>query len=254
MREDMHKVIVERPRRAWDPPNRTVRADRRARRDLSPEALDALPQRGPIEPDRGNRKWLNENLAPLRRFLRSCVGRPWDEVYAEIRARLAPSSAVQMHIVQHLFQYVERDVVLVDGRPHARLSRSFLRTGPAPLYDDGRTFYVCPETGLLRRPRVGPPWRGRAARARSAEPSPDRIETPDGGLCLCLDGQWYAIDVAPLPRVVPGSGAAPWDAVLRDVPERIPPDRRRALYGAADRYARGKRQLSNAALRRLGLR
>jgi hypothetical protein len=248
MRPDMHKVIVERPRRAWDPQNRTVRADRRARRDLDIEGLDALPHRGPIEPDRGSRKWLNENLAPLLRFLRRRVGRPWDAVYGELRAHLAPKNAVQMHVIQHLFQYVDRNVVVVDGQICSSRPYFWLSGAPRPLYDDGRTFYVCPETGRLCRPKARPPWRVRTPKA----PDPDRLEAPDGRLCLRLDGQWYAISRARIP--VATREPAPRDAVFHLPADATPLDRRRALYGDGDLYARTKRQLSHAELRTLGLR
>src|SRR5438309_9686382 len=39
-----------------------------------------------FSPRRPGEKWLNENLAPLRRYLESNVGRPWSKVYAEIRS------------------------------------------------------------------------------------------------------------------------------------------------------------------------
>jgi hypothetical protein len=51
-------------------------------------------------------KGLNENLAPLRRFLVSRVGRSWDTVYSEIRTRLSPRNTIDMHVWQHLFDYV----------------------------------------------------------------------------------------------------------------------------------------------------
>jgi hypothetical protein len=57
-------------------------------------------------------------------------GRPWDDVYSEIRARLAPRSAVDMHVMQHLWAFVlfarrnaRGEEVLVDhyGRSRATL-------------------------------------------------------------------------------------------------------------------------------------
>jgi hypothetical protein len=43
-----------------------------------------------------------ENLAPLRRFLASRVGRRWDDVYSEVRAAIRADSAAQLHVLQHL--------------------------------------------------------------------------------------------------------------------------------------------------------
>src|SRR5689334_8741261 len=108
MRPDMAKVIVERPRyggglkfqRNADRKWQCLPVDERPRA----EAIKARWRQSKVQPKR-----LNENLAPLRRFLRSRVGRPWDEVYSEICERINRDSAVQLHIWQHLWDYVETD-------------------------------------------------------------------------------------------------------------------------------------------------
>jgi hypothetical protein len=69
MRSDMHKVIVERPRmRRGDT---AYRADARVWRNS-----EEVPHKIGIKKGYTDRKWLNENLAPLKRFLRSQIGRP----------------------------------------------------------------------------------------------------------------------------------------------------------------------------------
>ncbi len=70
------------------------------------EPLRAL--RGGREPMRGpaKTKWLNENLAPLKRFLGKQVGRPWDKVYSEIAENLKPTSTVQQHVRDHIEDFV----------------------------------------------------------------------------------------------------------------------------------------------------
>lgn len=75
MREDMAKVIVERPRRRGD-------AARKGRR----QDWDQMPSHeGMRRPHilSGDPKELNEHLGPLRRYLERQVGRPWDKVYSE---------------------------------------------------------------------------------------------------------------------------------------------------------------------------
>jgi hypothetical protein len=52
-------------------------------------------------------KDLNENLAPLRRFLEKSVGRSWNKVYSEIRQQLDHRRATGFHILQHLKQIVQ---------------------------------------------------------------------------------------------------------------------------------------------------
>ena len=98
MREDMAQVIVERPR--IKPFN-----NRKGRR----QGLDDLPTHEGMRRAHalhGDRKQLNENLAPLRRYLEGQVGRPWDKVYGEIAARLRVDSTVQQHVRNHLRDFV----------------------------------------------------------------------------------------------------------------------------------------------------
>ena len=103
MRDDMSKVIVERPRHGWRIRHRSrCSAWERAVRCRFGE--DGVPSRMPM--GFAATKGLNENLAPLRRFLVSRVGQSWDAVYSEIRTRLAPRNTIDMHVWQHLFDYV----------------------------------------------------------------------------------------------------------------------------------------------------
>lgn len=142
MRDDMARVIVERPRIP----------DRKARKGRS-LPFDQLPAReGMRRPHL--RSWggkqLNENLAPLRRFLQSRAGRPWDKVRSEMSAVLSPRSAVQKHVFDHLKQMVEENAVLIDGRachPPSRGVRGGEEIRAGRFFGD---FYVCPRTGLLR--------------------------------------------------------------------------------------------------------
>lgn len=111
MRADMAKVIVERPRYGS---RLGCRKGYRKQRQRMP--LDEAPKREGIKA-RGRSKSLNEHLGPLRRYLLSNVGRPWDTVFAEICANLSRNSAVQDHVRDHVEGYVERHVVLIDGVP-----------------------------------------------------------------------------------------------------------------------------------------
>lgn len=97
MRKDMAKVIVERPRSgrgaAGLRPGRTE-----ALVDDDGEPIRAVKAaRKPKQPEPKTKR-LNETLNPLKRYLASNVGRPWDKVYSEISAHLKPSSTVQQHV------------------------------------------------------------------------------------------------------------------------------------------------------------
>jgi hypothetical protein len=94
-------------------------------------------------------KGLNENLAPLRRWLGRQVGRPWAKVFSELCARLSVSCAVQKHVRDHVGDYVVVSARIgEDGRVYG--TGRFGGYGPVvSAYRE--TLYVCPRTGLLRR-------------------------------------------------------------------------------------------------------
>lgn len=146
MRKDMFELIIERPR--YD----SCRGAGKGRYASRMKAdLEAAPLKEGMK-YRGRTRDLNENLAPLRRFLERRVGRPWDAVWSEIRASLSPNSAVQKHVFDHVLQFVERNPILIDGIPHAPDGHGPRRDVFFPLRSHGlwQSFYVCPRTGLLR--------------------------------------------------------------------------------------------------------
>ena len=152
MRRDMFEVIIERPR--YGGYSRTNK-----RRD---ERSDRARERAPskLGMSAGGTKTLNENLAPLRRFLRRRVGRPWDKVRAEICAVITQKSAVQKHVLDHVKDYVEENPVMIDGRAHSPAAMGG-QYYPLRWHERWPRFYVCPRTGLLREAR--PPRERRAA-------------------------------------------------------------------------------------------
>jgi hypothetical protein len=137
MRSDMPKLLVERPR--GGPRLRHRRVNLRAVRDF-----DDLPKRVSIGHDNPRSKWLSENLEPLARLLERRVGMKWDSVYSEIREHVRFDNPIQQHVLQHLWQFVERHVVMIEGVP-------FRSTCLRPLSGYPRSFYVCPNSGILRR-------------------------------------------------------------------------------------------------------
>src|SRR5690606_5409802 len=88
-------------------------------------------------------KSFNERLEPLRRFLRSNLGRPWSKVDSEIRACLDGRGVLGRHLLDHLEWEVSTQCFL-DGKRVMTLGRRGGR--PAPVSG----FYVHPKSGLLR--------------------------------------------------------------------------------------------------------
>jgi hypothetical protein len=141
MRNDMAKVVTERPRRGHGNPSRKW-GRRLGRHEY--EAEDHGPTRAPIARHHQygwNAKEFSDLLGPLRRYLRKQVGRPWDKVWSEISRTLDTRSLSGRHILDHIGWEVEHHASLgADGRVyHNRWS------GLAPVSG----LYVHPRTRLL---------------------------------------------------------------------------------------------------------
>jgi hypothetical protein len=174
MREDMAKIIVERPRIGWGKQrNRSAIRRMRHAAKLDPENAPAVRGMRRLPKQTGSEKYLNENLAPLRRFLEGAVGRPWNAVYSEICQNIRPSSAVQLHILQHVAEFVETT---------PETGRWF-----RPM------FRVDPKDGILKRI----PERPRTARISAAAPkSCERFRAADEPTLQYwkVGNDWYRIE------------------------------------------------------------
>lgn len=161
MKKYMNKILVERPRVGGvgkENSRRNRRETKQTLRDVdgstAPEtdiwsfhAMKRVHTSLPGSYD--DKKQLNENLQPLRRFLQSRIGKPWNEVYSEIMANLNLNNAVQYHVYQHLTRdrmvetntYMSKSGKIVAVTPY----------GPQVITDNWQpTFYVDPNDGTLQ--------------------------------------------------------------------------------------------------------
>ena len=235
MRSDMYKVIVERPRSG----KRTRPAALRLRNDLDgPMRLGMRACYDYLD--------LNENLQPLRRYLRAQLGRPWDKVYSEICARIDRRNTVQQHIHQHIDDFIAIKVQEKDGKLIAAG-----RGDPQELWY--QELYVDPRTGIIREHRRGRKWRSAAEwrRQREEEIAARRRVVDERTLLLRIDGIWYRVEIAPLPPILTfRQGEIPFDAVLKR--PLIHPHQEAArleyFYGSAKVYGASKRQIGRREL------
>jgi len=261
MREDMSKVIVERPRLGS-----SRRGARRFRR-LDPKRIALGEDVDDPFPDRighklaaslaRRRKSLNENLAPLRRYLAKQVGRPWDQVFSEICSNIRLDNAVQKHVRDHIDDFVASTTLLKDGVIHVVDRWSQL----VPLSRLERMdLYVHPTTGLLRRTDWRRTDRARRRRERAAEQrelaARLRVIDENRQLHLLDDGNWWEVTLASAWRRPPGAAYPVADADIVDVVERaclssLPREQR---YNRGGVFAVAKRALSRKEIKALGLR
>jgi len=261
MREDMFKVIVERPRLIhgnWLGGGREPGFRQRM-------AREDVPAKVGMRASHNSRKWLNENLTPLRRFLEKQVGRPWNKVHAELLQGIDQRNTVQQHILTHIENFVHlavRAEPRVDGHGRVRGYRFFgndWRGRPLPVEESRRPLFVDPRTGLLRVTGADA-YRAEQHRRREADAQAANRETRrvvNHGIELRKhEGVWYEVKLAP----TPGPRIAGWQY------QRMTPSERKALPGHYDallkrpvtrneceHYVVAKRQLGHNELRRHGL-
>jgi hypothetical protein len=236
----MHKVICEEPRHGGSRSKQNRRAN-------LPEEL--LPKFEGIKRVHSNHKSFGEHLGPLKRWLRSQVGRPWNDVYSEACDVIKPDSVVRAHIKTHLLDFVLRDTFMRDGEVWCFQKYRWFGTNELPvtaLRDRWHLFYVHPETGLLGEiPAL--PHRSRRYDERKRLLASVRRWLNDGRLLLQLDGLWFECGTQACDDCSEGP---PFDAAFK---LRLGESHACEAYGKAV-YCVRKRQLSRNELRRYALR
>lgn len=187
MREDMFKVIVERPRGGA---GRAVSSRKRLNRDGDLPTKIGVSRH--MELTHAKSKWLSENLAPLKRFIGKQVGRRWNDVYGEIVGTLTSRDPVQQHVLQHVDGYVARRVMidqsgsLIDPGSGRRRRRPLL--WHQPYYVDPRDGQLKESAKLWKKLGTDPkPWKRR-------EKTDPTIRVLDKNRELrCIEGIWYEL-------------------------------------------------------------
>ncbi len=270
MREDMFKVIVERPRLVNS--NGYSRDGRKFRND------EDAPARLGMKRGYSQWKWFNENLAPLRRYLERQVNRPWDKVYSEIRANIDPRSTVKQHILQHIEDFVAVDTHWVETPGGGKIIIRGRRWPRKDVFLEESTvrLYVNPRTGilLLNRRHVSHGVRKRQKQqAQHERQLAVRRELGEHEQLHRVEGIWYHVTLETLPaakvQIVNVDGklskkivyASCWDVVRKEWVSRkhgrMPVSKSQAsnqdMYGDPNKYAASKRQLNSQELKRHGL-
>jgi hypothetical protein len=200
MRADMFKVIVERPRwGASHAPPVKLKKDRDQDRKF-------VGLKRHVRECADYSKSLNENLAPLIRYLRKQRGRPWDEVFSEICAGLDTASTVKMHVRMHLHDFVL--IGISTGRDGELLHRGRVlrpEQGNYRWYE----FYVDPVDGILKdrvafwqaRGQQTPLRRFSWVRSQPPTTSPDLSWIDDTRLLFKQNGLWFICNLDHRPRL-----------------------------------------------------
>jgi hypothetical protein len=263
MREDMFEVIIERPR--WGSHmshrRRARRMDAKVDARRGPDAMALQIGVGRWAKMGGGSKMLNENLAPLRRYLERQVNRPWDKVWSDISENLSTASTVQQHVRDHVTDFVAIRTFMKDG--------TVFVTGrygePRALRETHQRLYVDPRTGILRKNKYYTSWtrkrREMQAAAEKHRATRMREIAPDLQAHRLDDNCWWEVRLAPIPtRVVtyPSQGGKREYAVRDKFTDVVSSAKLSALpvdelYGRDGVYAVNKRQLSRREIANLDL-
>ncbi len=148
MRDDMAKVVTERPRRGHRNKSNKTTGPRIRRYD--PDLEYDEPTRLPVARRRQygyEAKEFSDLINPLKRYLRSCIGRPWSKVHSELSQKLDRRGISGSHIWNHVMREIEADCYIGDdGLAYTNDRRHFGRMCEDPLAG----LYVHPKTGLIR--------------------------------------------------------------------------------------------------------
>ena len=136
MREDMGKVVTERPRHGLR--TKYPKGYNRANK-LSEESPTKESMRKKWHQAWNGAKEVSDLIGPLYRYLYSKIGFNWDDTYSEISECLPVNGMDGVHIRQHVDMFVEKNIQVIDGIHKASTGLS--------IYKD---FYV-DEEGLLRK-------------------------------------------------------------------------------------------------------
>jgi hypothetical protein len=225
------EILIERPRGGLRMSSRRLKGARRNLDQLTREMAEGEGFSSHLIKVRNRTKYLSENLTPLRRFLQSKVGQNWDETYRDLCAQIDPSTMVGQHVLQHLWQFVERHVEMVDDRPIRKLY--YARMG-GPLYSNYWTqYYIHPESQLLLMAPTEP-------QEITSSTAPVVIVVDDNHHYRSLDGIWYLLTFAPF-----HGAESPWDLLLK---QRLSPILACNHYGERI-YVCDKRQCNKRQIR-----
>lgn len=243
MREDMFKVIVNRPRWGHRHAPRS-----KTRYDKCPDRARVTGHRMMLETK--YTKHLNENLAPLKRFLHKQRGRKWNDVFSEICQHLDTGSTVKMHVREHLQDFINYNTKQkADGSLYA----SDRWGGYATSAQWHAELYVDPADGIIKETRelckrLKIQYRRDYYRNYcKAKPGPEGIKKlNDLSYRVQLSGIWYQLKFSSKPRHESGHEMS-LEAVYSSLRDR----NRHAL--SSFKIAE-KRQLSSKELKALKLK
>jgi hypothetical protein len=196
------QIVIERPRNGRRISQKKVTGYKKFLGKITQEASeDGLFSHYLIK-NRWRTKCFSDNLSPLKRWLKSKVGQPWNIVYSEFCQKIQTKTLAGQHLLSHLWQMVERDVVFLDGLP------CYKRTS-YPLGRWRQKLYVHPETRILCLAKKVP-------EVPSKKPD-DLIVIDRYQEYRKINDSWYLLTF----EIIPEHGAAYTNFLLKKLPLEV---------------------------------
>lgn len=201
MKADFNKLLVERERSG----HRMHFGENRHLRILNLKDEDGYPLGGRESMRKrhkisGEYKSFNENLNPLKGWVRGCLGKKWDKCYSELRKTFDARGVINDHILQHLYDYVDVNAKLIDGK--VMTTRRYSGAGFVPISQSLSEYYVCPKDGIVKKTNKAPRRsviKEEEARKQREKDAVFRALDADNHLHL-IDGVWYHFTLKDLPE------------------------------------------------------
>jgi hypothetical protein len=190
----LNEIVIERPRGGSRISSKSIKGTKKMLNKLTEEAGDDGLFRPYLIKVKNKTKWLSDHLGPLRRLLHSKVGQPWNDVYHEICQRLDRNTTLGQHVIDHVWDYVERDIEMIDGVPYRKTCAGYRE---CQLLNRWRCsqLYIHPETGVLclvERSRKSP---------LKETQRQDIVEIDRDRYYRNLNGIWYEITFCDFPSL-----------------------------------------------------
>jgi hypothetical protein len=194
----LSQIVIERPRQGWRVSLKKVGGYRKQLDHLTQIATEEGLLSPCLLKPRHKTKWLSDHLGPLRRYLQANIGKPWNDVHSQLCQRLDSNTVAGQHVLDHVWDYVERHVELIDDIPYRKSNRR------APLsYRYGLRLYVHPDTGILcdaKQDTKAAILTQHGPIQSTPEPT-DRVILDPYHQYRQLDEIWYLITFQPLPPI-----------------------------------------------------
>ena len=141
------EIVIERPRGGMRISAKKLTGYKKELQQITEEASEDGLLSPYLIKIRKRTKHFSDHLGPLRRWLYSKIGQPWDAVYKELCQQIETKTLIGQHLLVHVWQFVERDVELIDEVPYNKKSYSYSERRQIGYWRD--ELYVHPDTGIV---------------------------------------------------------------------------------------------------------